>query len=191
MEDSEVVITPAARVKKQVSPELLERLAKAREVAAQKRKEAKEAKVVKAANEAKGAGKQEKAKQAPPEPDSESETESESSVSSSDTSDSDVSLPNKRGKKPVAKRINKQEYKEKLDLEIAKAREKYKNRYKSRYEHRAVLHSPSVAEPEPSVANSVTANSVIKRHVKNVAKHDLQQALNKELVKTAMANLFG
>lgn len=201
---SETTTTPGhapgtpVKVKKEVSPELLARLAKAREAAAAKRKLVREEK-----EKAKEFLKAQK--KAPPQPqpeitkiervDSDDSVSDASSTSSSDTSDSDAPVVNKRGnkKKLIHKKPrDKEEFKLLLKAEVDKAREKYRARYKARYGATQEEATPVPQEPEPQGPPKVpNPESTIKRQVKNVAKHDLQLALNRELVRGAMQNLFG
>lgn len=190
--ESVPTVTPP---KKEVSPELLARLAKAREAKAEKRRIVQENKakadafLKQQASKAKSQPVLEKSYDA----DSDSDDVSEdSSVSSSDSSDSEIEVPNKRGK---ARKVRKPKTKQDLSLilkaEVEKAREKYKARYKSRYESKQAHDSPPKVTRQPVHNATASGSEEVKRQVKNVAKHDLSQALNRELVQTAMKNLFG
>lgn len=203
--------------KKEVSPELLARLAKAREIAAQKRAAKKEqlqaanaflqdAKSAKSANTANAVNavatstrdapgardllKSSKSSVEPSNSESSSSSDDGSSTDSSDTSDSEAGTPiNKRGRKKKKKVRN-------LKLELEKAREKYKARYKNRYELLSLVQANAAA---PEAVGTVHHNPVqtannketVKQGVKQIAKADVRQALHNEMMKATMKNLFG
>lgn len=199
--------------KKEVSPELLARLAKAREIAAQKRAAKKEqlqaanaflqdAKSAKSANTANAVNaaatstrdapgerdlKSSKLSVEPSNSESSSSSDDGSSTDSSDTSDSEAGTPiNKRGRKKKKKVRN-------LKLELEKAREKYKARYKNRYELLSLVQANAGREAAVHHNPIQTANNkeTVKQGVKQIAKADVRQALHNEMMKATMKNLFG
>lgn len=189
---------PAAAEKKAVSPELLERLAKAREVAAEKRRALKEKREMaqaylqqpKDAGPSDGPPKDKRKPAKAPEPDS--GTESDSSVSSSDTSDSEADEVNKRGGRKKKIRDRKQ-----LQHELEKAKEKYRTRYQMRYQILRAAREPAASDsegpavPRAPVQSANNNREIIKEAGKRAVKQDVQRALHSEMMKATMKNIFG
>lgn len=196
------------------SPELLERLAKAREAAAEKRKKISEQKKLAqgyiegekpklaqpAQNEPELAQPAQPAQPEQPAPprtkkkkqvleSSDSDSESyNSSTDSSDTSDSEVdSRKNRRSKKKKIKS------RAKLKLELEKAKEKYKNRYKTRYELLATRGTspPSPPQQQRAPVQSVSNAQLVKDNSEKLLRKDVQQAVHREMIASTLKNLFG
>lgn len=185
------------------SPELLERLAKAREAAAEKRKKISEQKklaqgyiegekqpvpeVAQPAQPEQPAPPRTKKKQVLESSDSDSEY-TNSSTDSSDTSDSEVdSRKNRRSKKKKIKS------RAKLKLELEKAKEKYKNRYKTRYELLAARGTspPSPPQQQRAPVQSVSNAQLVKDNSEKLLRKDVQQAVHREMIASTLKNLFG
>lgn len=159
--------------KKQVSQELLDRLARAREAAAKKREDRKAQKQL--AVETKQKLKDPQPQQPKPVPEPRPEPDS-SSTDSSDTSDSEDEEPQKRSKPQQGPSIEIEKIK-------AKYRERYKRRYKTYARERTSL--PPAAQQPPEVAMDVHQASRV------LAKNRIQTALTKELLSNTMRGLFG
>lgn len=156
--------------KKQVSQELLDRLARAREVAAKKREERKAQKQL--AVETKQKLKQQPKPDPEPRPDPET-----SSVDSSDTSDSEDEEPQKLSKPQQGPTI-----------EIEKMKAKYRERYKRRYKTYAQeKRSPPAQQPPEQQLMAMDVHQASRV----LAKNRIQTALTKELLSSTMRGLFG
>lgn len=203
-----------AEPKKQVSQEVLDRLKKGRELANQRRKELAEKKRM--AKEIVAGGTDSLAEEPiapaaevhvapspPPEMPREQPKkaskieaiESDSSTDSSDSSDSEIDEPRKRSMGKPAMKLS-----DKFKLELEKAKAKYRARYERRYEILAKsreIHVPKV-EPAPqhetsqreTTRETSSANNM-RRAVADTARVYIADQVNKELIQTALKNMFG
>ena len=190
--------------KREVDPALLERLAKGRAIAAERRKElaakklqVKDPEITKVTEpvEPEEAPKEEpKAEPETPKPSKSKKkivvSDSDSSTDSSDTSDSDAPVPMKRAK---SKR-SKVDLREKLEI----AKEKYKARYKMRYEILAAAQKQKIAEPvaapvthHDSVPSGKPQAPSMQKVARQMARNSISSALNKELLESTIKNLMG
>lgn len=167
-----VAITTNTAPKKEVSQELLDRLAKAREKAAEKRAEQRARKEL--AQQAKSGNVPSAAPVVPAPP-----VLAESSTDSSDTSDSEDEAPMKRRQELPAQIP---------DMQLAKLREKYKERYRRRYEYLSAVRNP----PVPEHRTVAPPQSLDLKQASRMLAHDtIDRALSKELLTNTMRSMYG
>lgn len=114
----------------------------------------------------------------------------ESSTDSSDTSDSEDEEPKKRRNDKSHPKWNVEELKERFQVELEKAKNKYRERYRNRYSSKTEKHVPVAEIPPPPAAPQKQKQVIQQKQVVPQQTSHFRQAVDRSILEAAIKDIL-